>query len=385
MAILLAAPTCYVTGLIFGNQQLIALAAVCGLVACVSYIALTLGSHGLHGLARSVDPPSGPDGLDRGTTVHYELHATQQWLAPVVSVEDTLWRNSKRGQRYLLGDLLSSPMAAFRYDNLPRGHYQLGPAVITRVSPLGLFTRKCFDNSSADFRIRPTISSTTQKSSGAINRHSWALSQDFSEIRPFAAGDDPRLIHWPSSAKRNQLMLRIFEPADEPALFIVLDCRSEAYLRSDSALLAQEQGGSGFGIDVSNRDFEIAVSAAASCLYDIHRRGLDLCLFLLSPSPSEIRICSTDPLASAMDLLAEVDLEPAAQGDTGDGFGNVDIMALAAAQRKSPSSRDMLIFSGPNANDLELFTEQHQRKFGTAQVIKSNHAAQSPLLASEPI
>ena len=57
-------------------------------------------------------------------------------------------------------------------------------------------------------------------------RHSTALTQgheELSHIREYAAGDDPRRIHWPSTAKHGTLLFRVEQDPSEPVCAVVLD------------------------------------------------------------------------------------------------------------------------------------------------------------------
>src|SRR5262245_2941374 len=50
-----------------------------------------------------------------------------------------------------------------------------------------------------------------------------ALATEFHGVRPYQHGDSPRWIHWRTSARRGELMVREFEEAQEDNLILVLD------------------------------------------------------------------------------------------------------------------------------------------------------------------
>jgi uncharacterized protein (DUF58 family) len=51
---------------------------------------------------------------------------------------------------------------------------------------------------------------------------------EFSGLREYRRGDNPRHIHWPTTAKLNELMIKEFEPLASACLYIVLDQAGDA-------------------------------------------------------------------------------------------------------------------------------------------------------------
>ncbi len=64
----------------------------------------------------------------------------------------------------------------------------------------------------------------TLQSTGAMrNKKRFGLGTEFSELREYATGDDPRLIDWKATARRNRPLIRVLEPEQEQTLIILLD------------------------------------------------------------------------------------------------------------------------------------------------------------------
>jgi len=64
----------------------------------------------------------------------------------------------------------------------------------------------------------------TLQSTGAMkNKKRFGLGTEFSELREYAIGDDPRLIDWKATARRNRPLIRVLEPEQEQTLIILLD------------------------------------------------------------------------------------------------------------------------------------------------------------------
>jgi uncharacterized protein (DUF58 family) len=65
----------------------------------------------------------------------------------------------------------------------------------------------------------------TLQSTGAMrqNRRRLGMGTEFSELREYSTGDDPRLIDWKATARRNRPLIRLLEPEQEQTLIILLD------------------------------------------------------------------------------------------------------------------------------------------------------------------
>lgn len=64
----------------------------------------------------------------------------------------------------------------------------------------------------------------TLQTSGNIRRaRRQGMGTEFAELRDYAAGDDPRLIDWKATARRNRVLVRVLEPEQEQTLIILLD------------------------------------------------------------------------------------------------------------------------------------------------------------------
>lgn len=64
----------------------------------------------------------------------------------------------------------------------------------------------------------------TLQTSGNIRRaRRQGAGTEFSELREYATGDDPRLIDWKATARRSRVLVRVLEPEQEQTLIILLD------------------------------------------------------------------------------------------------------------------------------------------------------------------
>ena len=114
-----------------------------------------------------------------------------------------------------------------------RGRYQLGPITCVSRFPLGLVERSRIFPLSDEILIYPLIGrikpSWRQRLEGAtelVSRnlpHHGVFHDDFNQLREFRSGDNPRAIHWRSTARRGELILREFHQNREHTLAVVLD------------------------------------------------------------------------------------------------------------------------------------------------------------------
>jgi uncharacterized protein (DUF58 family) len=114
-----------------------------------------------------------------------------------------------------------------------RGIYHfLGSEVTTRF-PLGLMRGMLPSMGNGTITVQPAIGKLLpgwtelfdHKRSGAKQRKARSLSDEgeFFGLRAYRSGDSPRWIHWRSSARFDELMIKQFQRADSRELVVVLD------------------------------------------------------------------------------------------------------------------------------------------------------------------
>ena len=127
----------------------------------------------------------------------------------------------------------------------------VGPARTVRGDPLGLMRREVAWTGVTELFVHPRIVGLDPLSSGLLRdlegQSSNAVSMSdlaFHALRDYAAGDDRRYIHWRSSARTGQLMVRQFVDTRRIHATVVVDGRPASY--------------------ASEEEFELALSAAGS-------------------------------------------------------------------------------------------------------------------------
>lgn len=119
-----------------------------------------------------------------------------------------------------------------------RGLYQLGPVGLASSFPLGLAEARRHTNGGVQaLTIYPDVFSIVALPlSGApseIHRGGFLLPEgagaaEFSGLREYRRGDNPRHVHWPTTARLNELMVKEFEPLASASLHIALDLSADA-------------------------------------------------------------------------------------------------------------------------------------------------------------
>ncbi len=114
--------------------------------------------------------------------------------------------------------------------------------------------------------------------------------EDFYALRPYVVGDDLRRIHWPSSARHDELLVRQNELPWQGRTTVLLDVRKSAH---------------------SGDSLEVAVSAAASIVAATARRHDLIRLVTTAGSDSDFAPGS-DHVEAIMEHLAVVPAAPGA-------------------------------------------------------------------------
>ena len=160
--------------------------------------------------------------------------------------------------------------------NLPRGIVRVGPATTVRSDPIGLLRREHAFEDVHDLYVHPRTATVPSTSAGLIRdlegnptRRLVDADMSFHAIREYAPGDSQRQIHWKSTAKTGQLMVRQYEESRRSRMAVVLAIAEPEYADAD--------------------EFELAVSCAASVGLRAVRDARDLDIVVGSEVPRVVR------------------------------------------------------------------------------------------------
>lgn len=116
-----------------------------------------------------------------------------------------------------------------------RGRYRLGPWSLYCGDPFGFFQVTISYPSDEEIVIHPPIHSKIPislpagQSSGRVRTRDrrWQVTNNAATIRNYQPQDPLRWIHWPSSARRDELFVRQFESDAAGEVWLVLDLQEE--------------------------------------------------------------------------------------------------------------------------------------------------------------
>jgi uncharacterized protein (DUF58 family) len=147
----------------------------------------------------------------------------------------------------------------------PRGVWAIGPITYDRSDVLGLVRRGIEVSPNAELWVRPRVVRLELLTSGASTDLEGVTSEQltmsdlaFHALREYRPGDDLRHVHWRSSAKADQLLVRQYHETRRGHVTVLVDHEAAFYPRPV--------------------DFELAVSVAASIALRAVSDGLDVYL-----------------------------------------------------------------------------------------------------------
>ncbi|PQO42275.1 DUF58 domain-containing protein [Blastopirellula marina] len=124
-------------------------------------------------------------------------------------------------------------MLSYRAVIRKRGKYQLGPLTASTAFPLGLVRSARTEKVVSSIVVMPRLGSMTpawrrliqQDKSGfsSSRRQHGLLEGDFYGLREWRTGDPKQWIHWRSSAKQGELVVRQFEKQNQQDLVLIVD------------------------------------------------------------------------------------------------------------------------------------------------------------------
>jgi uncharacterized protein (DUF58 family) len=218
------------------------------------------------------------------------------------------------GPRFAIAGTTPGEPVELEYSLYPtrRGRYTIGPLTQRRGDPFGMCTLLRPMGSATTLLVTPATTPLPpnrliEGRVGLGEHRGYAVGtygDDDATVRGYRRGDEPRKVHWRSTARAGELMVRQQEQPRHACATVLLDTRGGAYLGSDDR-------------------FEWSVSAAASVT--AHLAGLGLRIRLLTDTGDRVETPLDDDNRPApektrgiMEFLA--DLAPSSRHGLADGF-----------------------------------------------------------------
>ncbi|MCZ4500525.1 MAG: hypothetical protein JWQ74_3080 [Marmoricola sp.] len=284
--------TAAVCGVVLAERDLLRLGAVIALLPLVTVVLVARTSHRL-GLVRTLSSPVVE--VDRSITVR--LEATNQGLRTgrLLAEEQVPWALGHR-PRFILDALPSGASQHLEYQVRAevRGVYQVGPLQLRVVDPFGMLSLERTFTRTSTLVVVPA---TEQLSAIALGGSGTSRGEDRPQpyssgsvadatVRDYRYGDDLRRVHWPSTARTGEVMVRREEQPWQSRCTLLLDNRASAHRGAGPA-----------------SSLERAITVAASIADHLTRRG-----FQVSLASAD----GTDPRQGwALEFLAALPASPA--------------------------------------------------------------------------
>lgn len=223
-----------------------------------------------------------------------------------------------------------------------RGKYRLGPISISSRFPLGLIERAVVLEDYRDLIVFPRIGQVThdwrdRRTDQADLVHQpradrGAHDDEFHALREFRAGDASRSIHWRTSARRNELMIREFEQRRRSHLVLVVD----VHLPKGSSA-------------ADRQTLERGISAAATLVVDQARHAPDSRIALAILGKEPVLLAGTALAAAVDEMLTALALTEPHTGDAGEQVARRDAVLRDLLEATAPGARGVVV--SPRAAD----------------------------------
>lgn len=306
---------------LFGETELgiAALVLVSAVVVAVAFVGLTRARVAVF---RRTAPAIVHDGDSAAVTLH--LHNRGGVLRHVTVTEEVAGLGTaefsvatvRKDQRLT---------ATYRVVCRPRGVFPIGPTMVRISDPLGLAATVSGSGRVDSMTVYPAVEQLREFPAvrgrnlvvtSSRPEHNQRGGEDFYTLREYRQGDDLRRVHWPSSARRDGLMIRQLETPWQARALVVLDPRAEVYRDAHF--------------------FERAVSGAASVVRHLVDGGFAADLW------AGRALIDASHYTAAMEMLAVIAPTP-----------DLDLLAMAGRLRR-PEGGGVLVLVGGHADSALL-------------------------------
>lgn len=221
---------------------------------------------------------------------------------------------------------------------LARGRYEVGPLLVRVLDPFGLARIDRAFRATTEVLVTPEVlplsatraASSTGMSGESTPQRIGLVGQDDVLVREYQQGDDVRRVHWRSTARMGELMVRREEQAWDPTVTLLLDSRLASH------------GGTGRASSL-----EWAISAVTSIAHHLLSSGFRLTV--VDADGVVIQSGIEDPFASREALLLAMTDEQATYQGTLDA-------ALEVANRSRRGEMVIAVLGRLTHTDVETLT-----------------------------
>lgn len=247
-----------------------------------------------------------------------------------------------------------------------RGAFALGPTKISTGDPFGLFRWSRVIPPIQTLIILPMIFEIKSfifpagllPGGRVIRRKSQDITPHASGVREYASGDAMKRIHWPTSVRRNRLMVKEFEQDPQAEVWLFLDSQRSVHVEKpyvqdeipvESMLFGRRPK---FRLPPSTLEYSISISASLAHYFLDQRRAVGYVsagqTFAVHPAERSDR-----QEAKILETLAFVEAN-----------GDLSIAALVGAQASQlPQGSSAILITPAVRPDLIVAAEDLQRRY----------------------
>ena len=230
-----------------------------------------------------------------------------------------------------------------------------GPAESVRGDQIGLLRRALKWAEPVDLfvhprtvRLMPSAAGLVRDLEGQVSKKITNNDIAFHALRPYVPGDDRRYVHWRTSARIGQLMVRQFEETRRSQLTMIHNAKNDLY--------------------ASEEEFELAISVTASIAAQVIRDGTQMNVV------SETGMWKTQTVTSMLDASCRID-------PVGKLFPTIREFARERT-RRLPAPSVVMIIGGSKMTTAEYRSVQSLFGTDTSQVAFHVELGAQPKLGS---
>ena len=208
---------------------------------------------------------------------HFEISNDNFMPCPWLEVHNETPLPASAGSRLLVGIKKREKRSYLARTWLTqRGAFSLGPTTLIARDPLGLFQSKKSFPAESELIVLPLLVNVTNfpappgllPGGKVVRQKSLGITPHAAGVREYAPGDALRRIHWATSARRQQLMVKEFDQDPQSSVWIFLDAQNAPQVSNQDYVPLENWDnwmlGSKPEFDLPPYTFEYAVTSAAS-------------------------------------------------------------------------------------------------------------------------
>ena len=290
-AVFVLALLAFIGGLLTGRSILYNLAYLLSLLLIISFLWAWSSINGVH-LSRATRVRRTQVGrpLEERFTVHNTSIVPKLWL----EVRD---HSNVPGHQtsYVVNNLKSKETFTWRTTTIcrERGRYQLGPITMRTSDPFGLFTMEQALTPTSNVVIYPLTFDIHQfalpvgilPGGDSLRRRTHYVTTNAAGVRDYAPGDSFSRIHWPSTARRNRMIVKEFELDPLADIWIVPDMATFGHITASSSVRDKDQTfeylpkwmrAEQFSLPETTEEYTVAAAASIAQYFIRHDRAVGM-------------------------------------------------------------------------------------------------------------